>query len=206
MEILYLIIALLIAITIHEFSHAWAADRLGDPTPRMAGRLTLNPLKHLDLLGTIMLFLVHFGWGKPVPINPRYFRKPLSYSALTALAGPLSNFLLAILLSIIFKYIWQFLPQEILQLFIWIIEINLVLGVFNLLPLPPLDGSKILGLFVPAKWSGVYMRFLATGPIYLVIIVAVDYFLLERWFGFSIFGYLIGTVLKLFSAIILLGA
>lgn len=206
MEILYLIIALLIAITIHEFSHAYTADRLGDPTPRLAGRLTLNPLKHLDILGTIMIFLVHFGWGKPIPINPRYFRKPISYSALTALAGPISNFLLAIFFAVLLKYIWQFLPEGIFDLFMWIININLALGIFNIIPLPPLDGSKIVGLIIPNKYHQIYLKFLINGPVYLVILIAADYFLISRWFGFSIFGYVIGNILEYLRAVIFLGA
>ncbi len=206
MEILYFIIALLIAITIHEFAHAWSADQLGDPTPRAAGRLTLNPLKHLDLLGTIMLFLVHFGWGKPVPINPRYFKKPLQYSALTALAGPAANFLTALAITIFLKYTWIFLPDFIYTILMIIFEINLVLGAFNLLPLPPLDGSKILGLFVPYKYSHWYLKYLSIGPIYFVIFVAADYLLVEKWFGFSIFGYLVNIVYGYLHTLLFLGA
>ena len=139
------IIALLVAITIHEFSHAWMANFLGDPTARLAGRLTLNPLAHLDPVGTLMLFLVGFGWGKPVPFNPYFLRRggkagPL----LIALAGPASNFLLALLLSITYRILYPFLNNSSLLITIYIIiEINIILMIFNLLPIPPLDGSKI---------------------------------------------------------------
>lgn len=139
------IIALLIAITVHEFSHAATAYFLGDPTPRLAGRLTLNPLAHLDPLGTIMLFLVGFGWGKPVPFNPYFLRRGgRSAPLLIALAGPASNFLLAMVFSLTYKLLYpNFVHTFLLTLIYVIIEINVILMVFNLLPIPPLDGSKI---------------------------------------------------------------
>jgi len=206
MEFIYFIIALLIAVSVHEFAHALCADQLGDPTPRVAGRLTLNPFKHLDFLGTIMLFLVHFGWGKPVPINPRYFKRPLQYSALTALSGPAANFLIAIMIAVFLKHTWIFLPDFIYVILMTIFEINLVLGAFNLLPLPPLDGSKILGLFVPRKYSNLYLKYLSVGPVYFVIFAAADYFLFSRWFGFSIFGYITGIIYNYLHALLFLGA
>jgi Zn-dependent protease len=140
------IVALIVAISIHEFSHAWMANFLGDPTARLAGRLTLNPLAHLDPFGTLMLFLVGFGWGKPVPFNPYFLRRggkagPL----LIALAGPISNFLLAIALSFTYRALSPLLGSSSLLVGLHvIIEINIILMVFNLLPIPPLDGSKIL--------------------------------------------------------------
>jgi Zn-dependent protease len=140
------IIALLVAITIHEFSHAWMANYLGDPTAKLAGRLSLNPLAHLDPMGTLMLLLVGFGWGKPVPFNPYFLRRGgKAAPLLIALAGPTSNFLLAFALSLIYRLIFPFVGNTafISGLYI-IIEINIILMVFNLLPIPPLDGSKIL--------------------------------------------------------------
>lgn len=138
------ILAILIAVTIHEFAHAWTANQLGDPTPQLEGRLTLNPLAHLDLLGTLALFLIGFGWGKPVPIDPYNLRRPRRDQALIALSGPLSNIVFSILISFAFK----FLPLSyFLSFFYQILVINLALAFFNLLPLYPLDGSKvILGL------------------------------------------------------------
>ena len=159
---------ILIAITFHEFAHAFAADKLGDDTPRRQGRLNLNPFKHLDLFGTIMLVFAGFGWGKPVEINPRNFNRKMSLSkaeAIVAAAGPLINFLLAIIFEIIFCLIIRFTPginvsggiiyfsNQASGIVVTIIEsiiaINIGLGVFNLIPLPPLDGSKILGGFLP---------------------------------------------------------
>lgn len=153
---------LLIAITFHEFAHAFAADRLGDDTPRRQGRLNLNPFKHLDLFGTIMLVFAGFGWGKPVQINPSNFNRKFSLAkaeAIVAAAGPIMNFILAFIFEIIVCAIAKFAPEfyvtnggVILTLILeYIVTINLGLGVFNLIPLPPLDGSKILGGFLPYK-------------------------------------------------------
>ena len=159
---------ILIAITFHEFAHAFAADKLGDDTPRRQGRLNLNPFKHLDLFGTIMLVFAGFGLGKPVEINPRNFNRNMSLSkaeAIVAAAGPLMNFLLAIVFEIVLCLIIKFAPgvnviggviyssgQAIgltLNIIQSIVAINIGLGVFNLIPLPPLDGSKILCGFLP---------------------------------------------------------
>ena len=159
---------ILIAITFHEFAHAFAADRLGDDTPRRQGRLNLNPFTHLDLFGTIMLIFAGFGWGKPVEINPRNFNRTMSLQkaeAIVAAAGPIMNFIIAILFEIIFCLVIKFAPQveiingimyyenQMLGIIISIVQsiitINIGLGVFNLIPLPPLDGSKILCGFLP---------------------------------------------------------
>ena len=145
MSFILFFLALIVAITIHEFSHAFIADRLGDPTPRAHGRLSLNPLSHLDPLGTLMLLLAHIGWGKPVPIDPYNFQNPRRDELLTALAGPAANLTLAVLLSLIYSIIPSSLPYTPVSI---LISINVSLAIFNLLPLPPLDGSKIfLGFF-----------------------------------------------------------
>lgn len=147
--------AVIIAITFHEYAHAWMADRLGDDTPRMQGRLNLNPLSHLDPVGFVLLIFAGFGWGKPVQINPRNFKRDISMQkgeTLVSLAGPVMNFILAILFAIILGAIYMFAPANIFLtkvgglIYILLQEcviINIGLGVFNLLPLPPLDGSKI---------------------------------------------------------------
>lgn len=151
----------IIAITFHEFAHAYAADKLGDDTPRNQGRLNLNPLSHLDPIGFVMLMFVHIGWGKPVQINPRNFDRKISMQAgeaIVSVAGPVMNFLLAIIFTIILFFIGRFYPAffytstwgiAIYTLLINTIFVNIGLGVFNLIPLPPLDGSKIFMNFMP---------------------------------------------------------
>lgn len=151
---------ILIAITFHEFAHAFVADKLGDDTPRRQGRLNLNPFKHLDPFGTIMLVFAGFGWGRPVEINPRNFNRDISLSkaeAIVAAAGPIMNILLAIIFEIIMCVIIRFAPAFALsstgiivtRILTSIVITNLGLGIFNLIPLPPLDGSKILCGFLP---------------------------------------------------------
>lgn len=164
MDLLYLVLTLpgvIIAITFHEFAHAWMADRLGDDTPRSQGRLNLNPLSHLDPFGFAMLVFAHFGWGKPVQINPRNFNRNKSMSAqeaMVAVAGPVMNIIIAIVLTIIMFCLQKFAPTFlvfnkvgfILGVIIEMaIVVNIGLGVFNLVPLPPLDGSKVLMHFLP---------------------------------------------------------
>jgi len=143
------IVAILLALTVHEFAHAWVASYLGDPTPKNAGRVTLNPIAHLDPLGSIMLLLVRFGWGKPVPINPNNFKNPRLGSALTAIAGPTSNLLTAIICAAIYK-LTSISGTTAGAFVILLIYYNLVIMVFNLLPIPPLDGSKFFALFFPS--------------------------------------------------------
>jgi Zn-dependent protease len=154
----FLFLVLMIAFALHEFSHAFVADRFGDPTPRAMGRVTLNPRVHLDFLGTILILLVGFGWAKPVLINPNHFRKPRLMSILVSLAGPFSNLVLAVLgiLSVYvlstFGAFTDMSPGVVKALGLFLqfhIRINLVLFLFNLLPLPPLDGYRILLELLP---------------------------------------------------------
>ena len=174
-EYLITIPAVLIVIMFHELAHGIAANRLGDPTAQRTGRLTLNPLKHLDLIGTICIVLFRFGWAKPVPVDPRYFRNPKRDMAITALAGPLTNFLLAFLAVPLFFWarngFWEVAINqgiesfgarflEVLCDFIAIFHsVNLGLALFNLLPLPPLDGSRILFAFLPDRYYYAIMRY-----------------------------------------------
>ncbi len=143
--------AIIIAVTVHEFSHALAATYLGDPTPRMRHRLTLDPSSHLDPMGFFMLLLVGFGWGKPVPINPTQIRKGRFGVALVSLAGPVSNLLLAVAFGLSIRFNLVPFSQQIFSLVLALISINLGLAVFNLLPFGPLDGYKIALGLLPAR-------------------------------------------------------
>lgn len=161
LALLLTIPGVLIAITFHEYAHAFAADKLGDDTPRNQGRLSLNPLSHLDPFGVIMLIFAHIGWGKPVQINPNNFTRKVSArtgEAIVSLAGPLMNFILAFIIAIIFYALQTFATSFalttqvgiiIMTMLQYAILVNIGLGVFNLIPLPPLDGSKILMAFLP---------------------------------------------------------
>lgn len=138
---------LIMALSIHEFAHAWAADTLGDPTPRSQGRLTLNPLAHLDPLGTLLMFIAGFGWGKPVVFDPFNLRNPRRDTALVAFAGPLSNLIMALIAFLIVPIIpaeWQVIPVQFAH-------INILLAAFNMIPITPLDGSKILIGLLPRQ-------------------------------------------------------
>ena len=182
-NIVLLLIGLMVCVTVHEAAHAWVAYKLGDPTPKVAGRVSLNPGRHLDPIGTLMIFLIHFGWGKPVIFNYHNLKHPRRDSALIALAGPLTNFLTALVVAIILKYLT--LPAFLDPVFKVIYQLSLILFLFNLLPIAPLDGSKFIGFFVPASKEMWYQRFLAQGPLYLIILIIGDY-LVEMASGFSI--------------------
>ena len=151
----------LVALTGHELAHAYVSTKLGDPTPRMQGRLTLNPLAHLDLMGTILMVITRFGWAKPVMVDPRYYKNRKQGMALTAIAGPIANLIMAFLAVTIFAVIYK-VSQRInpgLTYGVYIVGrilvrfavINLCFMVFNIIPIPPLDGSKVLGIFLPNK-------------------------------------------------------
>ena len=159
--LLFSIPGVLIAITFHEFAHAWAADKLGDDTPRSEGRLSLNPSAHLDPIGSVLLLFAGFGWGKPVHVNPRNYNRDISMDkadAIVSVAGPIMNFILAIILTLIYCLVWKFARVEvmtsnvlyiIMQMLQFAISINIGLGIFNLIPLPPLDGSKVIKPILP---------------------------------------------------------
>jgi len=178
--------AVLLAIAVHEFAHGWVANRLGDPTARLAGRLTLNPFSHLDLIGGLALLLFHFGWAKPVPINPLYFRKPRQGIILTSLAGAGANLLTAtatafacrglILFIISMPFANPLLPRILEPLFRMLIEavkMNVFLGVFNLIPIPPLDGSKVIMGFLPPAQANALARLEPYGVFILMFLILV---------------------------------
>lgn len=170
-----LLLALLLAIDIHEFSHAWAAEHLGDPTPRLHGRLSLNPLVHIDLMGLAFLLLVGFGWGKPVGFDPYNLKDPRRDAAVISLAGPFSNFVLAIICSIVLRMIIFFklsLLQTIgLLILPALISLNVVLGVFNLLPIAPLDGFKIVGGLLSREKAQEWYGLERYGLIFLILLI-----------------------------------
>jgi Zn-dependent protease len=177
MSVLFSIVLFFLAVVVHEFSHGWMAYRLGDPTAKYSGRLTLNPLAHIDPVGTIILpiFLVItnspilFGWAKPVPVNFLRLNHPKKDMVWVGLAGPLANILLAIIISLIIKLNFAFLPVLILKYFM---TLNLFLAVFNLIPIPPLDGSRVILGVLPNNLAYGYMRLEQFG---FIVIIAMLY-------------------------------
>ena len=200
--------ALLFSLTFHEAAHAWMAARLGDPTARMLGRLTLNPLPHLDLFGTLMLVLsgFRFGWAKPVPVDPRNFTNEKQGILLTAAAGPIANIILAIGCGAIIRLLlangWGSTMTEGVSVALGRIVgmaliMNLSLAFFNLIPLPPLDGSKILYGLAPREWDHALWRLEQIGPMILIAIIAIGMFA-----GFSPIWLVIGPVVNLLCVVL----
>ena len=171
-----------LCLTIHESCHGLAAYALGDPTAKRAHRLSLNPLRHIDWIGFVMMIVAGFGWAKPVPVDPRYFKKPKQGMAITALAGPASNFVLAYVSTIIYSMLFAVAQVKgettglglALTFFSLLISLNIGLGIFNLIPFPPLDGSKVLAMFLPDRWYGRWMQLERYGMIVLMAAL---------WFG-----------------------
>jgi len=200
LSFLIFLAALFLAISIHEAAHAWAADRLGDPTARFSGRLTLNPFAHLDPLGTLMLFLFGFGWGKPVPVDYYNLRQPRRDAALISLAGPLSNLILAIFISLVWRlgiYLSPPSGQILSFFFLPLLQLNLILGVFNLLPLNPLDGGKILTGLLPSPQSEAVERFLESYSLILLILLFLPLF-----GGYSLLDFIISPLVNFFQALL----
>ena len=178
-DMLLRLAAVLLCLTVHETCHGLAAYALGDPTARRAHRLSLNPLRHIDWFGLLMMFLAGFGWAKPVPVNPNYFKKPKQGMALTALAGPVSNFLLALIMLLgarIFCDVAAYTEtnQRILDFLLMVAILSIGLGLFNLVPIPPLDGSKVLFAVLPDRAYDQLMRYERYGMLVLFALVFFD--------------------------------
>ncbi len=193
--LLFMAPGILFALTIHEYCHAWTANRLGDPTARLQGRLSLNPIAHLDLFGTICFVLAGFGWGKPVPVNPYNFKNPRKGDMLVSFAGPASNFISAFVLSIIFRLVYEFgiLPSYLNMMLLFSIKISLLLAFFNLIPLFPLDGSHILKGLLPYEYVASYENLSRYSPFILLGLV-----LLGRQGGVSILSSILGPPVNFF--------
>ncbi len=195
--LIILVPVILFSLTIHEYAHALAAYRLGDDTAKRQGRLSLNPLVHLDVLGTLLLFIVHFGWAKPVPVDPRNFRNPKKDMLMVALAGPVSNILTAIAAAVILKAVFEnftAIPpgsgaDVAVRMLVWFMYIGIVLAVFNMIPVPPLDGSRVLYGLLPDSLAYRYARFETYG-----IFILFAFFL----FGGQFLGYFIRVPVVIF--------
>lgn len=172
----YFVPAALICVPVHEYAHGYVAWKLGDPTAKQSGRLTLNPLRHFDPVGVVLLILFGFGWARPVPVDTRYFKNPKRDMAITSLAGPLSNFVLAFLMLVLLSasiriFSYSAFVQFLINLMLNIALLSIGLGVFNLLPIPPLDGSKILFSFLPERIYYTILRYERYGMIIMIAII-----------------------------------
>ena len=172
------LLAVLFCLTVHETCHGLAALALGDPTAKRQHRLSLNPLRHIDWFGLLMMLVAGFGWARPIPVNPNYFKKPRQGMALTALAGPVSNLLLALLLLIPARLIYTYahysvFNQTALDFLTSTAELSIGLGLFNLIPIPPLDGSKVLAVLLPERAYRWLMRYERFGIFALWLLVAL---------------------------------
>ncbi len=192
---------LLLALTVHEYFHGLIAYRMGDPTAKFAGRLTLNPLKHIDIIGFIAFLIFRFGWAKPVPVNPYNFRDYKKGMIYTSIAGPLSNFLLAFIFGIVFRiFKYSSINQVLLPLLLMLqlgLLYNLILCAFNLIPIPPLDGSKVLFHLLPSRYNNFAMFLERYGFMFLIGLIFIDNLgipVLWGWIGpfVNFFGRLFG--------------
>jgi len=205
------IAALLVAITIHEFAHAWMSDRLGDPTARIAGRVTFNPLAHLDPFGSVLLPLILliirspfiFGWGKPVPFDPFNLRHPRRDAAIISFAGPAANLILALFLSVIVHLGYLFLDSQaymLIKILTPFITLAIILAIFNLIPIHPLDGGKILVGLLPERIAYQWDGFLQKWGFFIIL------FLIFPFFGFSLVAVIISPIINFLLSLLLPGA
>jgi Zn-dependent protease len=197
LDLLYLVPILLISLTFHEVSHGWVAYKLGDPTAKSKGRLSLNPIRQLDPIGTLMFVVTYlsfgavFGWAKPIPVSPYYFKNRQRGMAMVGAAGPAANFIIAVVFAVILRFVGLPLynantsvTDVILRILFMVVEINIVLGIFNLIPIPPLDGSRVLGAFLPRR---AYEYWVAVDRYAFVIFIAI-FLLLRGSMGQLLFG------------------
>jgi Zn-dependent protease len=194
-----LIPVLLLSMVAHELAHAWIAYRLGDPTAKSRGRLTVNPLKHVDPLGTAMFIITYlfsgfvFGWAKPVPVSPYYFKNRQRGMAMVGAAGPITNFVLAIIFVEVLNLVHPASDGWAFEILFLAFQVNLVLGLFNLIPIPPLDGSRVLGAFLPRE---AYNKWAAMDQYGMILVIAI--MVIFRGTFFDALGWAINGVAKVF--------
>ena len=206
-NILLSIIPALICITLHELSHGFVAYKLGDTTAKDAGRLTLNPIKHLDIMGILMMVVFHFGWAKPVPVNMYRFKNPKQGMAITAVAGPLMNVLITIVFLFLYGLLFRPLGQEnlVLEMIYLTAYLSISFAIFNIIPISPLDGSKVLFSVLPSERYDQLMRYERYGMILLLVLVSSGIFgrplstatnwVFDKLFIFAEWGYeLVGAI------------
>lgn len=191
---LIVILSIIYALTIHEFAHALAAVYLGDNTAKYSGRLSLNPLTHMDVFGTLMLLFAGFGWGKPVPVNPYNLKWQRWGHAAVAMAGPLSNFISVAIFALVANFLGNFMSWDnmVFSFLFYLIFINMVLGIFNLIPIPPLDGSKVLFAVLPSRYDDFKRKLSVNGPWILLVLIFLDNFV-----GINIFGHIFSWFIDL---------
>ncbi|MDR7869990.1 MAG: site-2 protease family protein [Tissierellaceae bacterium] len=193
MNFLYNLPGLLVAIVFHEFSHGMAAYVLGDNTAKNSGRLTLNPIKHIDPVGFIAMLIFRFGWAKPVPINPLNFKNRKRDTLLVSIAGPAANFIISIIIILVFKanIVRNYIAIEMLFITLWY---NIMLGIFNLLPFPPLDGSKVVASLLPEKIEYYFYKY--ERYLYLVLILLIFTDMIDKILS-PVINIVINTLLKI---------
>jgi Zn-dependent protease len=180
----------LLSMAAHELAHAWVAYRMGDPTAKRAGRLSFNPIKHLDPLGTAMFFITYifggwlFGWAKPVPVSPYYFKNRQRGMAMVGAAGPITNFVIAIIVILVLNWVQPDADGRVFEIVFLAFQVNVVLGLFNLVPIPPLDGSRVVGGFLPRRAYEKWVEFDRYGMLVVVVLIIAfqnQFFRLISW-------------------------
>ncbi|MFZ6022302.1 MAG: site-2 protease family protein [Patescibacteria group bacterium] len=206
MALLFTIPAMLISSAVHEYAHAYAAYKLGDDTARAEGRMTINPIAHIDPIGFLMMIFGKIGWSKPVPVNSYNFENPVVGSAIVSIAGPLSNLLLVVVSALLLKLVIILpLPTLALQLLASFLTvmlfINISLMLFNLLPIPPLDGSNIVEMFLPKHWRANWSSLAQYAPILLLAMILPfsPLFAIFSSFWYNLLSTVVGLVLTLFG-------